>query len=265
MVRSKLVTVFRSAVGLLPFEEEAITKALNLIRKGSLMARSGSSGRNEPEPSPASASDIPDQVQRFLKEPAAPAGYRRSQRLSVADLRRRLIETDIELTVSADEVLDSINRLRPARLPVERFPEDLKEFLRRVGRGDEIRPLTVEDRQGWEEYLRSYMDDVAMFEVLVTSPDAKFSISEFAQPDPSHPQSNGEVAWNERFLTPDGETVIGEYPCELPDMMQYRVVFAIHSWKPDLPLRSSYGELALPQMAPLPERLWRLTPYEVPT
>ena len=145
------------------------------------------------------------------------------------------------------------------------FSEDLKAYLRQVGRGDEIRPLTVEDRQEWEEYLRSYTDDVALFEVLVTSPDAAFNISEFVQPDPSRPRDTWQVAWNETFLTPDGETVIGEYPCKLPDILQYRVVFAIHDWKPDLPLCSSYGELVLPPMQPLPERLWRLTPYQVPT
>lgn len=146
-----------------------------------------------------------------------------------------------------------------------KFPDELKEFLRQVGRGDEIRPLTAEDRQEWEEYLRSYMDDVAIIEVLVTDPDVAFKVVEFVQPDPSFPENNWQVAWNEKFLTPDGETVIGEYLCDLPDMLQYRVVFAIHSWKPDLPLRSSYGELALPKIEPLPERLWRLAPYEVPT
>jgi len=117
-----------------------------------------------------------------------------------------------------------------------KFPDELKEFLRQHGRGDEIRPLTAEDRQEWEEYLRSYMDDVAIIEVLVTDPDGAFKVVDFVQPDPS-----------------------------LPDMLQYRVVFAIHAWKPDLPLRSSYGELALPKIEPLPERLWRLAPYEVPT
>jgi hypothetical protein len=148
---------------------------------------------------------------------------------------------------------------------VMNFTDELKEFLRQHGRGDEIRPLSAEDRQAWERYLRSYTDDVAIVEVLVTNPDAAFNISEFVQPDPLRPENNWEVAWNEKFLTPDGETVIGEYPCKLPDMLQYRVVFAIHSWNSDLPLRSSYGELALPAMESLPKRLWRLGPYEVPT
>jgi hypothetical protein len=32
-----------------------------------------------------------------------------------------------------------------------------------------------------------------------------------------------------------------------------------------LPLRSSYGELTLPSIQPLPDRLWRLAPYEIPS
>jgi hypothetical protein len=144
------------------------------------------------------------------------------------------------------------------------FPEEHKELFRRLGRGDSLQPFTDEDRREWEEHLRSYMDDTAMFEVLVTSPDGAFNVDEFVQPDPSRPHDAWQVAWNGTFLTPDGETVIGQYPCKLPDALQYRVVFAIHFWKPDLPLHSSYGELALPPMQPLPERLWRLTPYRPP-
>ena len=65
---------------------------------------------------------------------------------------------------------------------VSKFSEELKEFLRRVGCGDEIRPLTAQDRKEWEEYLRSYMDDVAVFEVMVTSPDVMFfDVAQFIQ------------------------------------------------------------------------------------
>ena len=59
-------------------------------------------------------------VRDFLREPSAPAGYRRSKRLGMADLRRRLNESELELTVPAEEVLHSINRIKPARIPVEK-------------------------------------------------------------------------------------------------------------------------------------------------
>jgi hypothetical protein len=45
------------------------------------------------------------------------------------DLRRRLTETELELTVPVDEVLNTINRIKPARTPVEKFPEDIRASL----------------------------------------------------------------------------------------------------------------------------------------
>ena len=109
------------------------------------------------------------------------------------------------------------------------------------------------------------MDKAAVFEVMVTNPDASFDVGKFTQPDPAKPEDFWQVAWNEKFLTPDGEMLIAlKRAQKLPDVSQYRVVFVIHYWQPNQLLRSSYGELALPVQQPLPERLWRLTPYELP-
>jgi len=143
------------------------------------------------------------------------------------------------------------------------FSEDTKEKLRRLGRDPQ--PDTDEDRQELEEEFRFHMDDAAVLEVMVTNPDASFDIGKFVQPNPAQSKNFWQVAWNEKFLTPDGATLINlNRTQKLPDVSQYRVVFVIHFWKPNLPLRSSYGELTLPAQQPLPERLWRLTPYEVP-
>jgi hypothetical protein len=145
------------------------------------------------------------------------------------------------------------------------FPEERRALFRRLGRGDSLQPFTDEDRQEWEERLRLNMDDAVVFEVTINNPDATFSIGGFIQPDPSQPKSQWPVAWNERFLTLDGEAALKpDRGKKLPDAAQFRVVFVIHYWKPNLPLRSSYGELALPSIQPLPERLWRLAPYELP-
>lgn len=145
------------------------------------------------------------------------------------------------------------------------FSEEQKALFRRLGRGDSLHPFTDDDRKEWEDHLRSHMDEAAVLEVLVTNPDASFDIGKFFQPDPAQSENLWQAAWNEKFLTPDGETLINlDRTQELPNASQYRVVFVIHFWKPDQPLRSSYGELALPAQQPLPERLWRLTPYELP-
>lgn len=145
------------------------------------------------------------------------------------------------------------------------FSEEAKALLRKVGRGDEIVPLTDEDRRDWEDDLRCHMDHAAVFEVQVINPDARFSISDFIQADPSRSKDQWQVAWGATFLTADGETVIDtDYKQKFPAARQYRVVFVIHFWKPGLPLSSSYGELQPPPMQPLPERLWRLAPYDLP-
>ena len=144
------------------------------------------------------------------------------------------------------------------------FSEDVKEKLRRLGRDPQ--PYTDADRQEEEEDLRYHMDEAAVLEVMVTNPDASFDIGKFVQPDPAQSENFWQVAWNEKFLTPDGEKLIDlSRTKKLPEASPYRVVFVIHFWKPNLPLRSSYGELALPSMQPLPERLWRLAPYELPS
>ena len=52
------------------------------------------------------------------------------------------------------------------------------------------------------------MDDAALLEVTVTNPDARFRIDDFIQADPSQPEDRWQVAWDETFLTSDGETAI---------------------------------------------------------
>lgn len=116
-----------------------------------------------------------------------------------------------------------------------------------------------------ESELRFYMDNAAVLEVLVKNPDLQFNPHDFAQIDPVNPKDHSEMAWNEMFLTADGETEIRtDYRQRMPAAKQYRVVFVIHRWMPSVPLLSSYGELQAPPVQPLPERLWRLAPYDLP-
>jgi hypothetical protein len=108
------------------------------------------------------------------------------------------------------------------------------------------------------------MNNAVMIEAVVTHPDAAFDVGAFVQPDPSQSENQWMVAWDEKFLTIDGECRILTHRRAIPNEERFRVVFVIHDWKPDLPLRSSYGELPLPPIQPLPERLWRLAHYEPP-
>jgi hypothetical protein len=92
--------------------------------------------------------------------------------------------------------------------------------------------------------------------------DEGFDAGNFMQPNPERPGSS-QVAWNETYLSEDGEAVLSGYPDHIvPALDRFRVVFVIHCWDNKLPLLSSYGSLQCPPIEPLPDRLWRLVPYE---
>ena len=144
------------------------------------------------------------------------------------------------------------------------FSKELKDFLKRVGRESEIVALPAEEIQERREYFEQELSGVAQVEVLVENPDECFKVADFQQIDPSLPKVRWQVAWNEVFLSPDGERLLGEYHFnDRPIESVYRVAFFIHAWKHELGLESTYGPLTLVPHSPIPERLWRLAPFEL--
>jgi len=127
--------------------------------------------------------------------------------------------------------------------------------------GDEFTP---EDRIEAEAELREALSTAVVVDALVRNLDERFDVIDFVQADPSKPESEWQVAWNETYLTADGNKILDErFPDRLPTIAEFRIVFVIHLWKPSLPLMSSYGELSVPPIQPQPERLWRLVPYQL--
>jgi len=144
------------------------------------------------------------------------------------------------------------------------FSDELKGFMKRVGRESEIVSLSPDELEERREYFEQEFAGVAQIEVVVENPDSKFSIGDFQQVDPSVPSARWQVAWGEKFLSLDGSRLLGEYGFnELPVEPSYRVVFFIHSWKEELGLNSSYGRLPLVGSLPVPKRLWQLAPFEL--
>ncbi|HBB89319.1 MAG TPA: hypothetical protein DC047_17070 [Blastocatellia bacterium] len=78
---------------------------------------------------PAVTSGIPPQVREFLKDTSVPKGFVRSKPLSLLDLRKRVTEIDLRPTVTMEQMLDSVNRIKPAPLPIEKLPRDVKESI----------------------------------------------------------------------------------------------------------------------------------------
>lgn len=144
------------------------------------------------------------------------------------------------------------------------FSAELKAFLERVGRGAEIVALSPEELAERRDYFEQEFSGVAQVEVLVEYPDERFSVGDFKQVNPAMGESHYQVAWNEKFLTLDGLRLLGENRFnELPVESCYRIAFFIHSWNHSLGLAGSYGSLPLPSPSAVPERLWKLAPFEL--
>jgi hypothetical protein len=78
---------------------------------------------------PAATSVIPVPVGEFLKRTSIPKGYVNSNPIALSELRKRVTEMNLRLTVSLEQLLASANRIKPAALPVEKLPEDVKESI----------------------------------------------------------------------------------------------------------------------------------------
>jgi hypothetical protein len=92
------------------------------------------SGKKTPKrataaPIPAATSSIPEQVRDFLKQTSVPKGFVRSKQMTALDLRKRASEINLRPTVSLEQLLSSVNRIKPALVPVEKLPQDVKESI----------------------------------------------------------------------------------------------------------------------------------------
>jgi hypothetical protein len=78
----------------------------------------------------ASTSNIPPQLQEFLKHTSIPKGFVNSKQLTLLDLRKRTNELNLKTAVPLEQLLTSVNRIKPASVPVEKLPEEIKTSVR---------------------------------------------------------------------------------------------------------------------------------------
>jgi hypothetical protein len=78
---------------------------------------------------PASTPIIPAQLQEFLKQTSIPKGYVKSKKLALPDLRKRMDQLHLIPTVPVERLLTSVNRIKPAPVPIGKLPEDIKASL----------------------------------------------------------------------------------------------------------------------------------------
>jgi hypothetical protein len=78
---------------------------------------------------PAAFSEIPVQVQEFLGRNSVPRGFVNAKPVLLTELRKRANDINLKATVPLERLLASVNRIKPAELPVERLPEEVKESI----------------------------------------------------------------------------------------------------------------------------------------
>ncbi|MEK6289761.1 MAG: heme peroxidase family protein [Acidobacteriota bacterium] len=79
---------------------------------------------------PASTSNIPAQLQEFLNQTSVPKDFVNSKQLVLLDLRTRVNALNLRPTVALEQLLASVNRIKPAPVPEEKLPEDIKASVR---------------------------------------------------------------------------------------------------------------------------------------
>ena len=79
---------------------------------------------------PAATSTIPPQLKEFLDHPSAPKGFVVSKQLALTDLRKRVTELNLRPTAPLEQLLATLNRIKPAAVPVEKLPEEIKTSVR---------------------------------------------------------------------------------------------------------------------------------------
>lgn len=79
---------------------------------------------------PASTSNIPAQLQEFLNQTSVPKDFVNSKQLALLDLRTRVNALNLRPTVALEQLLASVNRIKPAPVPEEKLPEDIKASVR---------------------------------------------------------------------------------------------------------------------------------------
>jgi hypothetical protein len=116
---------------------------------------------------------------------------------------------------------------------------------------------TAEEQTRAEQLTRAELDRTVLFEVSVENRDDRFSVDHFGQ------SGSDQAAYMERYLSPDGLKVIGKWSqYNVPSVEPLRMIFYLHFVDPSLPLRTSYGDHAIPALTPMPLHLRLLAGYD---
>jgi hypothetical protein len=103
-----------------------------------------------------------------------------------------------------------------------------------------------------------------LIEMTIHGIDIDLDMGLFTQEDPEEPVVNWQVPYDEHFLNSDGSKVLNpNYPDEVPDDHNLRVAFCFHYLDFQRPIKTPVGDLELPEVTKIPERL-KILEYDPP-
>ena len=113
--------------------------------------------------------------------------------------------------------------------------------------------LTPAQRKEAERAVREERASIALFEVAVDFPNDRFDVGHFRQ------SGSDQAPYDEAYLSPDGSTIISRWKKPAGDALRF--TFFLHFFDRNKPLETPYGEMSVPALQQVPERLSRLVPY----
>lgn len=114
-------------------------------------------------------------------------------------------------------------------------------------------PLSESEQAQVKRLIFEELSSVVLLDILVSNPDEQFDLSDFGQP------GSDQAPYDEAYLSLDGRSIISHF--EPPKGDSFRVAFFLHFFDPNKPLKTSYGDVVIPTIQPMPEHLRELMPY----
>ena len=107
--------------------------------------------------------------------------------------------------------------------------------------------------------------DVTLVELIINKKADEFNVGEFTQEVDHQPRLNWQAPFAERYLSLDGETIIGD-DIDLPEFLTdtTRLTFFFYFLDPSKPLITPFGQLQLTQKQEQPKRIKGLIKFEDP-
>lgn len=107
--------------------------------------------------------------------------------------------------------------------------------------------------------------DVSLVELVIDKKVEEIDIGEFTQEVESQPQLSWQAPFAEKYLSSDGETIIGD-DFHMPDSKaeSTRFTFYIYFLDPAKPLLTPFGPIQLPPRQDPPKRISNQIVFEYP-